>query len=214
MAKIYAFDAYGTLLDVHSAVRRVIGDSPDAQQLSAIWRTKQLEYTWVHTLMGQYQDFWALTVAGLAFARAQVPILTDAQHQQLLDAYMILDCFGEVPEVLHRLQQAGHRLAVLSNGTDEMLTAALSHAGIDMLFDDVLSVNSLQQFKTQPAVYQLVLDRFGCAPGDVQFQSSNRWDIAGAHSFGFATNWINRSGQPDEYLAFPADRALRDLRGL
>ncbi|MDN2583597.1 haloacid dehalogenase type II [Aquibium sp. ELW1220] len=211
----YVFDAYGTLFDVHAAVRRhaeAIG--PDGQLLSEIWRAKQLEYSWVRTLMGSYQDFWQLTQQALDFAFARVPSADRSLRQTLLDAYWRLDCYPEVPAVLKALKADGARLAILSNGSPAMLEAAVKSAGLDLVLDDVFSVDAVRKFKTDPSVYDIVTTALRVYPNAVSFQSSNRWDVAGAAKFGFRTVWINRSGQPDEYLDHPPSVILPSLGGL
>ena len=211
----FVFDAYGTLFDVHAAVRRhadAVG--PDAQLLSEIWRAKQLEYSWVRTLMGDFADFWQLTEQALDFAYAKVPSADSAQRQNLLDAYWKLDCYPEVPAVLKGLKEDGARLAILSNGSRAMLDAAVRSAGLDLVLDDVFSVDDVKRFKTDPGVYDMVTTAWRLYPDAVSFQSSNRWDIAGATRFGFRTVWINRSNQPDEYLNHPPAIILPSLESL
>lgn len=211
----YVFDAYGTLFDVHAAVRRhaeAIG--PDGQLLSEIWRAKQLEYSWVRTLMGSYVDFWRLTEQALDHAFARVPSADRSQRQNLLDAYWRLDCYAEVPAVLKALKADGARLAILSNGSPAMLEAAVKSAGLDLVLDHVFSVDAIGKFKTDPAVYDIVTTALRLYPSAVSFQSSNRWDVAGAAKFGFRTVWINRAGQPDEYLDHPPAVILPSLGGL
>lgn len=213
---VYVFDAYGTLFDVHSAVARhraAIG--PEADRLSALWRTKQLEYTWTRSLMSRYRDFWALTEEALDFGIAATAVNVAAElRDDLLDAYRTLDAYPEVPGVLAVLKARGAATAILSNGTPKMLGAAIEAAGIGDLLDAVLSVDPLKLFKTAPRAYGLVGERFGCEPEEVSFQSSNRWDIAGASAFGFRTVWINRPGAPDEYGDLPPDRVLSGIDGL
>ena len=215
MFHTYAFDAYGTLFDVHSAVARHASlCGPQAARLSQTWRTKQLEYTWTRTAMGRYRDFHALTMEALDFALAAVPGAHRDAREALLDAYRTLDCYSEVPRVLSALKGQGHRVAILSNGTAAMLADAVGSAGIGDLLDDVISTDEISIFKTAPQAYALVTDRFGVTPSEVFFQSSNRWDIAGATAFGFVCNWINRTGQPDEYADLPPVKVLADLTGL
>ncbi|HSO48247.1 MAG TPA: haloacid dehalogenase type II [Rhizobiaceae bacterium] len=212
---IHVFDAYGTLFDVHSAVARhsdLAGTNSVA--LSQIWRTKQLEYTWTRTAMGRYRDFRQLTQEALDFALATVPGWQAGAREALLEAYAVLDCYAEVPHVLTALKAKGHRLAILSNGTPGMLADAVRSAGIGSLLDDVLSTDTLRLYKTAPEAYRLVTSRYGVEPGAVHFQSSNRWDIAGATAFGFNCSWINRTGQPDEYGDLPPAAVLADLTGL
>ncbi|MET0597245.1 MAG: haloacid dehalogenase type II [Mesorhizobium sp.] len=211
----YVFDAYGTLFDVHAAARRhaeAIG--PDFRLLSEIWRAKQLEYSWVRTLMGAYSDFWALTEEALDFALAVVPSVDAGLRADLLDAYWRLDCYPEVPSVLKALKAEGARLAILSNGSPQMLEAAVRSAALDQVLDAVFSVDTVRRFKTDPAVYDLVATGWRLYPDAVSFQSSNRWDIAGAGRFGFRTVWINRAGQPDEYRDLPPSLILPSLEGL
>ena len=211
----YVFDAYGTLFDVHSAVARhaaKVGEN--AARVSEIWRNKQLEYSWTRSGMGQYRDFWALTEEALDFALASVPGANRNARKALLDAYMQLDCYQEVPGVLKALKERGTRTAILSNGSPDMLHSAVSSAGLDAVLDEVFSVHPLMVFKTSPETYRMVTDYWKIERERVSFQSSNRWDIAGATAFGFDCAWINRTGQPDEYGDLPPSRVLKDLRGL
>jgi 2-haloacid dehalogenase len=211
----YVFDAYGTLFDVHAAVRRhadTIG--PDGQRLSEIWRAKQLEYSWVRTLMGAYQDFWALTEQSLDFALSRFPEVDSGLRTKLLDAYWNLDCYPEVPSVLKALKADGARLAILSNGSPGMLESAVKHAALDQVIDEVFSVDAVKRFKTDPSVYDLVTTGWRLYPQAISFQSSNRWDIAGAAKFGFRTVWINRINQPDEYTDFKPSLILPSLKGM
>jgi 2-haloacid dehalogenase len=211
----YVFDAYGTLFDVHAAVRRHAGRiGPDGQRLSDLWRAKQLEYSWLRTLMGAYVDFWQLTEQALDFALARIPTADPNLRADLLDAYWKLDCYPEVPAILKALKADGARLAILSNGSPEMLESAVRSAALDQVLDEVFSVDAVRKFKTDPAAYDLVTTSWRLYPGAVSFQSSNRWDIAGATKFGFRTVWINRAGQPDEYRDLPPSLILPTLGGL
>ena len=213
--RVYVFDAYGTLFDVHSAVARhrdAIGERAD--RLSDLWRTKQLEYTWTRSLMGAYRDFRALTAEALDHAAARCGGLADDLRTHLLSAYEALDAFPDAAPALAALKAAGHATAILSNGSPAMLDNAVRSADLAGLIDACLSVDAIQIYKTAPQAYQLALDRFGVKPGEVSFQSSNRWDIAGAARFGFHTVWINRSGLPDEYPDLAPDRILPSLTGL
>lgn len=211
----YVFDAYGTLFDVHAAVRRhadAVG--PDGQLLSEIWRAKQLEYSWTRALMGQWRDFWALTEEALDHAFERVPSADKTARAKLLEAYFKLDCYPEVPAVLKRLKAGGARVAILSNGSTEMLASAVENAALGAVIDDVFSVDALHTFKTDPAVYDLVTTSYRLYPDAVSFQSSNRWDVAGATKFGFRTVWINRAKMPDEYLDLSPSLILPDLNGV
>lgn len=214
-ASAFVFDAYGTLFDVHAAVRRhAAAIGPDGPLLSEIWRAKQLEYSWVRTLMGAYADFWQLTEQALDFAFAKVPSADPALRPQLLEAYWNLDCYPEVPHVLKALKAGGARLAILSNGSPQMLEAAVKSAALDHILDDIFSVDAVRRFKTDPSVYEIATTAWRLYPKAISFQSSNRWDVAGAAKAGFQTVWINRSGQPEEYGDLAPNLILPSLEGL
>ncbi len=209
------FDAYGTLFDVHSAVGRHrprLGDKADA--VSATWRTKQLEYTWMRSLMGRYVDFWRVTSDGLDYALEAHGVDDAALRDDLLHAYLALDCYPEVPEVLRALKDAGLGTAILSNGSPRMLEAAVESSGIDAVIDEVLSVDGLGFYKPHPEVYQIVLDALDVGRGQVCFQSSNAWDAAAAATFGFRVAWVNRFAQAPERLPDQPDVELRTLSEL
>ena len=212
---IFAFDAYGTLFDVHAAIaclRAQVG--PDADRLSELWRIKQLEYSWTLTLAGHYADFWTLTERALDYALARYPSVLAALKPQLLEAYFKLDAFPDARAALRGLKTKSHKTAILSNGSPNMLKGAVGAAGIAADLDAVLSVDTLKMFKPRQEVYALVTDRFQCTPTDVIFVSSNRWDVMAATSVGFRTFWINRGKLPDEYRDFPPRRMLNDLTAL
>jgi 2-haloacid dehalogenase len=213
---LYVFDAYGTLFDVHAAAEKhkdAIG--PKWQALSQTWRAKHIEYSWHASLVGRPATFWELTARSLDYAIGSAGGGVAAEvRAKLLAAYRTMDAYPEVREVLGALKARGDRLAILSNGDPDMLDDAARAAKLDGLFDAVLSVSEAGIFKPSMKVYQLVLDRFGGAAGDVSFQSSNRWDIAGAKAFGFRCVWINRTGALDEYPDLQPDRVVRDLRAL
>lgn len=211
-APIYVFDAYGTLFDVHAAAsehRVEIGEV--WERLSLTWRQKHLEYSWVHAMTGRMVPFWTLTQRSLDFAIASVGGVPDGVREKLLGAYRQMAVFPEVVDVLARLRASGARLAILSNGDPDMLADAIASTKLGGIFDAVISVRDAGIFKPDMSVYRLVTDKFGCAPSEVTFQSSNRWDVAGAKAFGFETVWINRSGAPDEYPDMMPDRVGRDL---
>jgi 2-haloacid dehalogenase len=212
MARAFVFDAYGTLFDVHAAIgRHRAAAGPDADRLSELWRTKQLEYSWTLTLAGRYVDFWTLTERALDFAFARFPSVDTTLKSKLLDSYLELDAFPDAGAALRDLKARGEATAILSNGTPKMLAAAVSAAKIDL--DAVLSVDDIRIYKPRPEVYALVTKRFQLAPKDIVFVSSNRWDVMGANSFGFRTAWINRAKMPDEYES-AASMTLSDLNGL
>lgn len=215
MPSIFVFDAYGTLFDVHAAIARYRAETgPDADRMSEIWRTKQLEYTWTLTLAGHYTEFWTLTERALDYALARVPSVDKALRRKLLDAYFKLDAFPDAHAALHALKAKGHKTGILSNGSPAMLKGAVDGAGVGDVLDAVLSVDTLKMFKPRPEVYGLVTKHFGCAPGDVTFVSSNRWDVMAGVSVGFRGLWVNRAKMPDEYADFPPEQVLNDLNSL
>lgn len=195
------FDAYGTLFDVHSAVAREasrVGDG--AARLSETWRSKQLQYTWLRSLMGRWVNFEQVTAEALDFALDQEGISDDGLRQALLTAYDELACYPELPAVLATLGAAGVRTAILSNGSRRMLDAAVAHAGIGDQLAAVLSVDEVGVFKPDPRVYQLAVDRLAVQADEILFVSANGWDAAGASTFGFRVAWVNRGKQAPERL--------------
>ena len=212
---VFVFDAYGTLFDVHAAIARHRAEAgPDADRMSEIWRSKQLEYSWTLTLAGRYRDFWTLTQRALDFALARVPSVPKALRPKLLEAYFSLDAYPDARAILRTLKSRGHKTGILSNGSPDMLNGAVDGAAIGGDLDAVLSVDALKMFKPRPEVYALVTAHFGCRPGEVTFVSSNRWDVMAGTSVGFRTCWINRAGMPDEYPDFPPAQTLSDLGAL
>ncbi|MFC4626071.1 haloacid dehalogenase type II [Daeguia caeni] len=211
----YVFDAYGTVFDVHAAVRRHASKAgPDGLAMSQLWRAKQLEYSWVCTLMGAYSDFWQLTEQALDFALASYPSVDPSLRADLLDAYWHIDCYPEVPAAFRNLKERGARIAILSNGSISMLEAALKSSALDMLVDDLFSADSVRKYKTAHDVYEMVTMHWRVYPDAISFQSSNRWDVAGAVSFGMRGVWINRTNQPDEYRQFQPALILPSLQML
>lgn len=209
------FDAYGTLFDVHSAVgrhRARLGEKADA--VSALWRAKQLEYTWLRSLMQTHADFWQVTGDALDYALDAHGIADTALREDLLQAYRVLDCYPEVPVVLARLQRAGMKTAILSNGSPAMLAAAVEGSGLRGLLDAVLSVEDVGVYKPDPRVYRLAVERIGVAAERVSFQSSNAWDAVAAAAFGFRVAWINRFGQRRERLPAQPHAELATLAEL
>lgn len=214
---VHVFDAYGTLLDVHAPLARLaerIG--PGAEAVSATWRAKQLEYTWVRTLGGfPWKDFRVLTEEALRYALASHGIAHDeALITDVLARYDALDAFPDALPFLARLRSRGERTAILSNGTDMMLATACAASGLAAHLSAIISVDPLRRFKTAREVYAACLDRLGVASADVSFYSSNRWDVAAATLFGFSTTWVNRSHRPDEYLDAPPARIVASLAAI
>jgi 2-haloacid dehalogenase len=211
-AKAVVFDAYGTLFDVHSAVGRHMAQvGPDAARFSDLWRTKQLEYSWVLSLAGRYEPFWQLTEQALDYAFARYPTVDRSLRPLLLDAYRTLDAYPDVQPTLRALKERGMRRGILSNGDPSMLEAAVASANLAGDLDVVLSVDAAQVFKASPRSYDLVLRALSVAAGDVVFVSSNRWDIAGAAAFGFTPIWVNRLDLPDEYVELAPSAVIASL---
>jgi 2-haloacid dehalogenase len=208
------FDAYGTLFDVHSVIALCEQLFPGkGTQLSQLWRTKQLEYSWQRSLMQRYEDFSSITQAGLSFACEALKLnLTAAHAAQLMDAYLHLKPYAEVPQVLRALKHLP--LAILSNGSPTMLEPLVRNAGMQDVLVHVISVDTLRLYKPDPRVYQLALDKLGVAKSSIAFVSSNGWDIAGCGAFGFKPIWVNRSGQPLERLGVEPMAIIASLADL
>ena len=195
------FDAYGTLFNVHSAVAKHANSlGKGAAEISNLWRTKQLEYSWVHSLMRRHVDFWELTQRALDYALTFHRVSDDQLKRALMESYLALDAYDEIPSVLRRLREGGIKTAILSNGSPYMLQHAVESAGISDLIDKCLSIEEVRVYKPDPAAYQIATSALKLqSPGEACFFSSNAWDVAGAHTFGFRAFWVNRSKQPEEY---------------
>ena len=209
------FDAYGTLFDVHSAVgkhRQRLGDI--AEQVSSVWRTKQLEYTWLRSLMRRHADFWQVTQDALDFAFDMYAVKDLDLKKDLIEAYLQFDCYPEVPETLSELNSRGFKIAILSNGTPKMLEAAVRNSGLGTMIPEIFSVEKAGVFKPDPRVYQIAVNELNVKPEEIAFQSSNAWDASGAATFGFKVAWINRFGQRPERLPGKPDVEIQSLSEL
>ena len=208
-----AFDLYGTLLEVASVGRAAAAVTDDPAALVDLWRQKQLEYSWLRSLMGRYEDFWSVTGDALDYALQRLGITVDAATRaNLLNAWLDVRVYPEVPDALGAL--APRRLAVLSNGNPEMLEAGLAAAGIRDRFDHVLSVDEVGVYKPHPSVYELALKAFNLPAERILFVSSNPWDAAGARTFGLPVAWVNRAGVPFESLGVTPSVVAGDLAGV
>lgn len=211
----YVFDAYGTLFDFNAAVaRHRAAAGTEADRFAEVWRIKQIEYTWTHTLAGRYVEFWTLTQRALDFCFERFPSVDRSLKAALLDAYLKLDAYPDALKVLQELRARGDRTAILTNGSPAMVASAVEAAGLKGALDAVLSVDAVKMFKPRPEVYALVPAHFSCKPADVVFVSSNRWDAMGATAFGFRTVWVNRAKAPDEYPDFPPVAVADSLTGV
>ncbi len=209
------FDAYGTLFDVNSAAHRAQDLLEDKwQPLAELWRAKQLQYSWVRGLSGRHADFWQVTGDALDFALDALQLEDPKLRGRLLDFYLTLSAYPEVPQTLRRLKSGGMKLAILSNGSPNMLTTAAASAGIANLFDAVLSVEEVKVYKPHPSVYQLACERLGLGASQICFLSSNGWDAYSAKAFGFRVLWCNRSGQVAERIPETPDAEIRTLAEL
>jgi 2-haloacid dehalogenase len=212
------FDAYGTLFDFASAAAActdVLGD--DAARLSALWRDKQITYTWLRAAQGRHADFWQVTGDGLDFALAAMGRSDPALRERLMNLYLTLAPFPDAVDALRRVRGSGMKTAILSNGSPAMLAPLVEAAGIGGLLDAVMSVEEAGVFKPSPKVYQLAVDRLGVMPAEIVFLSSNGWDAYAASAFGLRVVWCNRYAQPGERLPGAPDfeiRTLADLPGL
>ena len=202
--RAFVFDAYGTLFDVHSVIEAARAVTSQPQVLSTLWRQKQLEYTWLRSLMGRYEDFWVVTGQALRFALRRLGVTAgEAQVEALMNAYLTLDAFPEVSTALRAL--GATPLAILSNGSPLMLERTVRSSGLEGAFSHVLSVDAVKVYKPSPLVYELAPRALGVAAGEIVFVSSNAWDVAGAATFGFTTCWCNRSNAPAEELEVTPD---------
>ena len=211
------FDAYGTLFDVNAAAAKA-ADDPAYPALAAVWpalardwRRKQLEYSWLRAVADRHCDFWQVTQDGLDWALAAQGLDDPALRARLLALYRQLPTYPEVPAMLAALKARGLTTAILSNGSPDMLDAAIASAGIAPQLDAILSVETVGVFKPHARVYDLVGTQFGCAKDQVLFVSSNGWDAAGAAGYVFRTIWVNRAGDPPDRLYAQPHHTLRDL---
>lgn len=214
--KAIAFDLYGTLFDVHSVAEQCEKLYPGrGREISAIWRQKQLEYTWLRSLMNRYVTFEHATDDALRYTCRHLDLdLSEDNRALLCDAYLKLTPFPEVPEALSALRERGLKLAILSNGSPHSIGSVVGHAGLRDRFDHLLSVDPMRIFKPHDSVYELAESAFGLSRAAILFVSSNSWDATGARYFGFPTAWINRSGNTFEEMGQRPDWELKGLDAL
>jgi 2-haloacid dehalogenase len=207
------FDAYGTLFDVHAVVGRCERFWPGrGAVLSQLWRAKQLEYSWQRSLMGRYEPFSTVTRDALAYACESLGLPLDAaKSDALMTEYSNLAPYPDVAGALAALRAGGRKLAILTNGSPDMIEPLVANRGMAQAFDAVLSVDATRTYKPSPAVYRLAVERLGVGADRTGFVSSNGWDALGARSFGFRVWWINRAGAPVDRLGFAPDGVLQGL---
>ena len=211
--KIYVFDAYGTLFDVDHACKEMaiqLGDN--WEKLSSIWRQKQLEYSWLHNSMNEYDSFWKITKDSLEYAMNSLSMNSVKIKNELLDLYFKIGAFEEVEEVLKKIKKNKIKTAILSNGSYDMLNSAVKNSKFDELISEVISVDECKKFKPHRDVYNLVIDKFKINKKTCIFFSSNCWDIHGASNFGFQTVWVNRKKNIDELLPGKVDDQVQSLK--
>jgi 2-haloacid dehalogenase len=212
-AQAFVFDAYGTLFDVHAVVTALQAITPEAEALSRLWRMKQLEYTWLRSLMGRYVDFWTVTEEALRFALTHYGLqLAPAQHTTLLNAYLRLTAYPEIPAMLAGL--APRPCAILSNGSPGMLEAAVTSSGLTGHFTHLLSADRVKCYKPDPRVYALAPEALGLPKEAVVFVSSNSFDVMGAKAYGFQVAWIKRTQAQADALSLTPDVVLTRLDAL
>ncbi|MEM9918389.1 MAG: haloacid dehalogenase type II [Bacteroidota bacterium] len=211
----FLFDAYGTLfrLELPNEQLDALTDGR-ANVLMDIWRSRQLQYTWLRSLMQRHVDFEQITLEALHFAMDFLQIRNEAVPQLLMPIYLRANCFDEVPKVLDSLKQLGKKTAILSNGTPRMLQAGVANAGLQDKIDHLFSVEQVGIFKPDPRVYQMAIDQLQVEPARILFVSSNAWDVAGASSAGLSVAWVNRNGHPPERLPANVTYEARDLKDL
>ena len=211
--KIYVFDAYGTLFDVDHACKEMafqLGDN--WEKLSSIWRQKQLEYSWLHNSMNEYDTFWKITKDSLEYDMNSLSMNSVKIKNELLDLYFKIGAFEEVEEVLKKIKKNKIKTAILSNGSYDMLNSAVKNSKFDEFISEVISVDECKKFKPHRDVYNLVIDKFNINEKNCIFFSSNCWDIHGASNFGFQTVWVNRKKNIDELLPGKVDDQVQSLK--
>lgn len=209
------FDAYGTLYDVHSVIAACEAKWPGhGESLSKLWRAKQLEYSWLHSMMERYVDFRAVTTAALDFACESLKLpLDDGARSELMERYLHLNAFPEVPAALETLKR-GRKLMIFSNGSPDMLGPLVENTGLGKLLDGWISADEVRIYKPDPHSYTLVTKKLGLSADQMLFISSNPWDVAGSKNFGFNVAWVNRGNAVFDKLGVSPDVVLKSLAEL
>ena len=212
--KAIIFDAYGTLFDVNSAAEKCkdkIGDK--WQAFANFWRTTQLEYTWLRSLMGKHKDFWQVTEDSLDKSMKTFAI-NNSMKNELLDLYKILSTFDEVPVVLRNLKEKKYKLAILSNGTPTLLREMVRSNKLDNIFDDLFSIEQVGIYKPNYKVYDMPVKKYNIKKNEVAFLSSNTWDVSGGGNYGYKAIWVNRNKNVFDYLDYKPEYEIKDLSEL
>ena len=212
--KVIIFDAYGTLFDVNSAAEKSknkIGEK--WEPFANYWRTTQLEYTWLRSLMGRHQDFWKVTEQSLDKSMKVFQIDT-SMKDELLDLYKVLSTFPEVKETLKKLKEKNYKLAILSNGTPSLLKELVSSNNLESIFDDVLSIEEVKIYKPHPNVYNIPIKKYQIEENQFAYLSSNTWDVSAAGNFGFNAVWVNRNKNIFDNLDYKPITEINNLSDL
>ena len=212
--KAIIFDAYGTLFDVNSAAEKCkskIGDK--WENFANYWRTTQLEYTWLRSLMKRHEDFWKITEDSLDKSMKAFKIHS-SMRSELLDLYKVLSTFPEVFEVLQKLKAKEYKLSILSNGTPSLLHDLVKGNNLDLFFEDIFSIEEVGVYKPHPKVYDIPLKKYKIKKNEVAFLSANTWDISGGGNFGFNSIWVNRNDNVFDNLDFIPKNEIDSLKGL
>jgi len=212
--KAIIFDAYGTLFDVNSAAERCkdkIGDKWEG--FANYWRTTQLEYTWLRSLMKRHKDFWQITEDSLDKSMEAFNI-DPKMKDELLNLYKVLSPFQEVPETLKTLKEKNFKLAILSNGTPSLLNQLVKSNNLDNLFDDLFSIEEVKIYKPDSKVYDLPIKKYEIKKNEVAFLSANTWDVSGAGNYGYNAIWVNRNNNIFDYLDYKPNNQIKSLTEL
>jgi len=212
--KAIIFDAYGTLFDVNSAAEKCKGKIGDKWEgFANYWRTTQLEYTWLRSLMNRHKDFWQVTEDSLDKSMKAFKI-DISMRSELLDLYKTLSIFPEVKEVLNNLKEKNYKLAILSNGTPALLNQLVKSNNLDSIFDDIFSIEEVGIFKPSSKVYDIPIKKYQIQKNDVVFLSANTWDISGGGNYGYNTVWLNRNNNTFDNLDYKPQNHIKDLSEL
>ena len=212
--KAIIFDAYGTLFDVNSAAERCkdkIGDK--WEPFANFWRTTQLEYTWLRSLMKRHRDFWQITEDSLDKSMKAFNI-DPKMKDELLNLYKVLSPFQEVPKTLKTLKEKNFKLAILSNGTPSLLNELVKSNNLDNLFDDLFSIEEVGVYKPDSKVYDLPIKKYEIKKNEVAFLSANTWDVSGAGNYGYNAIWVNRNNNIFDYLDYKPNNQIKSLTEL
>jgi len=212
--KAIIFDAYGTLFDVNSAAEKCKGKIGDKWEgFANYWRTTQLEYTWLRSLMNRHKDFWQVTEDSLDKSMQTFKI-DSSMRNELLDLYKVLSTFPEVKEVLNKLKEKNYKLAILSNGTPSLLNELVKSNNLDSIFDDIFSIEEVKTYKPDPKVYNIPIKKYQIQKNEVAYLSANTWDVSAGGNYGFNPVWINRNNSIFDNLDYVPKYQVKHLGGL